>query len=71
MSLKLSIFVVLFSFQSFAIEKINVAEGFEIIWGMDFYENKILLTERRGRIKQLDLKTKKASNLITGFSMYC
>ena len=71
MSLKiLSLLFVLFSFKAFAIEKVKVAEGFEIIWGMDFYENKILLTERRGRIKQLDLKTKKVTLINGGPEVY-
>ena len=39
-------------------EKVLIKDGFEIIWGMEQIEkNLILVTERRGRIKLLNLET--------------
>ena len=57
--------VILFSVSNYSFGKIKyelVQDKLDIVWGMDFLDaNTILFTEKQGKIKLLDLKTKKIS----------
>ena len=46
---------------NFDMEK--VADNLGIIWGIEFHENALLVTDRSGKIQMIDLKTKKVSEV--------
>ncbi|MFN8845515.1 MAG: PQQ-dependent sugar dehydrogenase [Bdellovibrionales bacterium] len=53
-------FLLLFALPSFALKFEKVVEGLVLPWGMAFLnENEILITEKLGEIKVIDVKTKK------------
>lgn len=46
------------------LEVATVADGLEVPWGMTFFDDKILFTEIKGNVKQLDLATGQITTLL-------
>ncbi len=47
------------------IQVLPVAEGLEVPWGMAYYNNKILFTEIKGKVKELNLETGVVKTLLS------
>lgn len=47
-----------------------VAKDLQIVWGIEFIDNSLIVTERSGAIKMIDLKTKKITTIAGAPSVY-
>lgn len=47
------------------LEVLPIADGLDVPWGMAYYDNKILFTEIKGKVKTLDLQTGAVQTLLT------